>query len=391
MPDPKQMSGIPRPVTDLPNGSVSVRLIRGQMSNNIAGHPIDLHVGSKVITVKTDESGRAQFDKLTPGTPVKATAEVDGEHLESQEFPAPGQNGIRLLLVATDTSKPAEAAVPAVTGQVVLGSNSRILIEPGEETVQVYVLLDIANNARGPVKTATPFTFDLPADATNCGALDGSSPLAKVEGKKVSIAAPFPPGSTFLQIACEVAAPSGDLQLSQRFPAVLEQLAVVVKKVGDTKLTAPQLARQQEMPAQGATYIAGTGPALPAGTPITLSITGMPHHSPWPRWITLGIAVGIVVSGVWAASRGPRDAPARSDERKRLVAKREKLFNDLVRLERDQRNLARGGQSGRGQGHDDRRYESRREELMASLELVYGALEDEGLGPDPIDRGGVAA
>ena len=30
MPDPKQMSGIPRPVDDLPTGSVSVRLIRGQ-------------------------------------------------------------------------------------------------------------------------------------------------------------------------------------------------------------------------------------------------------------------------------------------------------------------------------------------------------------------------
>ena len=35
MPDPKQMAGIPRPVTDLPNGTVSVRLIRGQLSNNI--------------------------------------------------------------------------------------------------------------------------------------------------------------------------------------------------------------------------------------------------------------------------------------------------------------------------------------------------------------------
>ena len=31
MPDPKQMSGIPRPVTDLPAGHVSVRLIRGQL------------------------------------------------------------------------------------------------------------------------------------------------------------------------------------------------------------------------------------------------------------------------------------------------------------------------------------------------------------------------
>ena len=42
MPDPKQMSGIPRPVDDLPNGAISVRLIRGSLSNNIIGHPVDL-------------------------------------------------------------------------------------------------------------------------------------------------------------------------------------------------------------------------------------------------------------------------------------------------------------------------------------------------------------
>src|SRR5579862_359583 len=35
MPDPKQMSGIPRPVTDLPDHAISVRLIRGALSNNI--------------------------------------------------------------------------------------------------------------------------------------------------------------------------------------------------------------------------------------------------------------------------------------------------------------------------------------------------------------------
>jgi len=89
MPDPKQMSGIPRPVDDLPNGAVSVRLIRGSLSNNLTGHPVDLHVGSKVLTVKTDENGRAEFKDFISGTAgamVKATAEVDGESLTAEEF-----------------------------------------------------------------------------------------------------------------------------------------------------------------------------------------------------------------------------------------------------------------------------------------------------------------
>src|SRR5438093_3628428 len=159
MPDAKQMSGIPRPVTDLPNGSVSVRLIRGDLSNNLTNHPVELHQGSKVTTVKTDENGRAQFDGLTAGAGVKAVAVVGGERLESQEFPVPAQGGVRLMLVATDSSK-APATTPnaaPISGQVVLGNQSRIVIEPGDESVQVFYLLDIENSARAPVNIAAPF------------------------------------------------------------------------------------------------------------------------------------------------------------------------------------------------------------------------------------------
>src|SRR5262249_4460371 len=85
MPDPTQMSGVPRPVDDLASGSISVRLIRGSLSNNIAKHPVELRVGSEVRKATTDENGRAQFDKVPGGATVKASADVDGEHLESQE------------------------------------------------------------------------------------------------------------------------------------------------------------------------------------------------------------------------------------------------------------------------------------------------------------------
>ena len=127
MPDPKQMSGIPRPVDDLPNGAISVRLIRGSLSNNLTGHPVDLHVGAKVITVKTDENGRAEFKDFITGTGgamVKATAEVDGEHLESQEFPAPDARrdpaDAGRHRSEQKSTRP-RAAPPAVTGPVVAG------------------------------------------------------------------------------------------------------------------------------------------------------------------------------------------------------------------------------------------------------------------------------
>jgi hypothetical protein len=378
MPDPKQMSGIPRPVDDLPKGSISVRLIRGALSNNISGHPVDLNVGGKVTTVKTDENGRAQFDAVPPGTTVKASADVDGEHLESQEFPAPAQGGIRLMLVATDSSKP---AVPATTGTVVIGRQSRIVLQPREEAVDVYYLLELTNSSSGPVNTAMPFRFDMPADAKGCGIMQGSSPQASIAGTHVSVASPFAPGSTFVQVGCELPAATGGVDIEQRFPAALDHVAVVVKKVGETTLRSPQIKEQRELPADGEMFIAATGPSVAAGQPLEISVDGVPHHNPAPRRVALGLVLVIALAGVWAASGGVDDGPAKAAERKRLLAKRDKLFNELVRLEQDHRN-------GRV---DDRRYASRRAELMSALEQIYGALDGDDTGPEPAHRAGLAA
>ncbi len=381
MPDPKQMAGIPRPVDDLPNGAVSVRLIRGQLSNNIAGHPVDLHVGSKVITVKTDEAGRAQFGDLTPGTTVKATADVDGEHLESQEFPAPSRGGIRLMLVATDSTRKAGPAAPAQTGAVEIGEQSRFVVQPREEAVELFYLLDIANNQNVPVNPPTPFAFDMPAGAVGTAIMEGSSGQATVKGLRVTVQGPFAPGHTFVQVASSLPAADGSIDLAQRLPANLARLAVIVKKVGDTTLKSPQLKEQREMPADGEVFIAATGGPVAAGQPIELTVDGVPHHSQTPRRVALSLALVVVMVGAWFAARPTGAAPAQAAERKRLLARREKLFNDLARLEHDRRN-------GRA---DHRRYAFRREEIVASLEQVYSALDTHDTGPEPADRAGRAA
>lgn len=385
MPDARQMSGIPRPVDDLPAGTVSIRLVRGDLSNNIVNHPVEVHVGSKVNIVRTDENGRAQFSGLTSGTALKAVAVVDGERLESQEFPAPASGGIRMLLVATDKEKEARTAeaakAPAITGQVVIGGESRIVVEPdGEERVRVYYLLDIVNTAQAPINPSTPFTFDTPAAALGTTIMDGSSPLASANGTRVRVAGPFPPGNTFVQAAYALTVSGGSVEISQAFPATLEHLAVIVKKVGDARLSSPQLARQQEMPANGELYLAAAGAgAIPAGQPVVLSVTDLPHHSAVPRWIALSIAMGIVVAGIWAARRP--DPDERGAERKRLIARREKLFQDLIRLESDRR---------RGRG-DQSRYAARREELVAALDHIYGALDSDDPAPEPVGGAGLAA
>ncbi|MBI3400101.1 MAG: hypothetical protein HY048_01670 [Acidobacteria bacterium] len=382
MPDVKQMSGIPRPVTDLPNGAISVRLIRGDLSNNIPNHPVELRAGGKVQTQKTDESGRAQFSGIAAGTTVKASTTVDGEYLESQEFPVPGDGGVRLMLVATDKTKgPATSPEAApINGTVVIGNQSRIVIEPGDEGINVFYLLDVDNTARAPVNTPAPFVLDVPSEATGTTVMEGSSPKATVKGTQLTVERPFAPGHTFAQVAFRLPLSGGTIELRQTFPADLEQVQVVVRKVGETTLKSAQLTEVRDVPAEGDMFIAGTGGKVAAGQPITLTVSGFPHHSNAPRAIALALAGAIALIGVWAGSRRDDDSASRAAERKRLIARREKLFQGLVRLEHDQRN-------GRV---DERRYATRREELVAALEHVYGALDDRDGVPDPAGRAGVA-
>jgi hypothetical protein len=393
-PDPRQMAGIPRPVDDLPNGSVSVRVIRGGFTNNVPNQTVELHVGSDVLKTKTDAEGRAQFDKLKPGEAVKAVADVDGEHLESQQFPAPAQGGIRLVLLAgggADKSgaPAAPAGPPAVTGPVAIGGQTRFILQPGEESVEVYYLLDILNNSSMPVNPPTPFAFDMPTGAAGLGILQGSSPLASVNGLRVTVSGPFPAGSTRVQIGTTFNVTSGSFDLVQRFPAPLTEYAVIVKKLGDTKMSSSQLAAQQVIPAQGETFLGAEGTPVAAEQPLTVSLTDMPHHNPAPRRIALMLALGIVFAGVWASTRNHDDAAARTSERKRLVARREKLLADLVRLERGQGDGREGGDDNKD--NKDNKYRTRREEIVAALEQTYGALDSDGITPEPGNTAGAAA
>lgn len=387
--DPRQMAGIPRPVDDLPSGSVSVRVIRGALTNNIPDQPVQLQVGSDIRTVSTDAEGRAQFDKLPPGITLRAAAIVDGERLESEPFPAPAQGGIRLLLVASSgsasgspdsTASPGPPGAPvaaATSGNVSIGGQTRIIIEAGDENVTLYYLLELMNNSASPVNPATPFDFEMPAGSTGTSILRGSSPLATVNGPRVIVSGPLPPGSTLVQVAAQISTASGALNLTQRFPAPLEAFAIIVEKVGDTKLASPQLAEQRDVAAQGETYIAASGTPVPVGQPLAISVTGMPHHSLTPRYTALTLAVGILVAGIWAGWHAREETGANATERRRLVARREKLLGELVRLDRDER--------------DNPRYGARREEILSALEPIYGALDFDARGPGPGSTAGVAA
>lgn len=372
MPDPRQMSGVPLPTSDLPVGTLTVRVIRGSLSNPVPNHPVDT-TGGASVTKPTNESGRAEFPNLAPGLRIKASTTVNGERLESQEVQIPSTGGVRIMLVATDAEaagREAEdrrlALSPAQRGIVVLGEQSRFVFEMGEDGLSVFNIFQVLNTARTPVDPAAPVVFVLPEGATRAGLLEGSTPLASVVGDRVEVKGPFPPGMTLLQFAYTLPYAGDTLSVRQVLPVQLTQLTVAAQKIGAMRLSSTQIAQQRDVASEGQTYVLGQGPTVPPGGAVEFSFSGLPHAARWPRNLALALVVLILAAGAFASVRG-RGVETTEPARRALQAKRERLFDQLADLEQGQRAGALAPAA----------YAGRRQQLMTSLERVYAALDEE--------------
>lgn len=372
MPDARQMSGMPLNAAELTPGTVTVRVVRGAMTNPLANQKVEI-TGDITASGETNDTGRAEFTGLKIGAHVKAVVTVEGQRIESQEFHIPDKGGIRVALVALDAemAKRAEedrklAAGPAKPGIVVFSDQSRFVFELGDDGLNVFNIFEIENTARTPVTPAVPIVFELPAGAMKAAMLDGGSPLAKVEGRQVVVSSPFPPGKTLVQFAYTLPYSGGAVTFAQKLPAALPQLSVIAQKVGETSIASEQLRGQQDMHAEGNHYIVGSGPPLAAGSVVTVAFSGLPYVPTWPRNIALALAALILAGGGMAAFRG-RTARGAEAERKRLEAERERLFAQLTALEASQRSGA----------IDPQTYATRRHTLVTALEQIYAALDED--------------
>jgi hypothetical protein len=372
-PDPKQMSGIPLPVRDLSPGTITARVLRGQLTNPLEGQTVELTGPGDPRTATTDNAGRATFTGIRPGTRVKVAVTVAGERIESQEFDVPAIGGTRLMLVATDPNAaaapgggaPVRPQQPAAPGTVVFGPETRFVIEMGDDALNVFNMMQIANTGPAPVQTPGPLVFELPARAQGAGMLDGSTQNASVAKGKVTVVGPFPPGQTVVQFAYSIPLGDDTVTIEQKLPAPLPQLTVVAQKAGAMQLASPQLAQRREMTADGGTFVVAQGGALNAGDTVSLTLSGLPSRATWPRNLAVVLAVCIVAAGAWGATRGPRAADVPS--RKGLQNRREQLFSELAALDAARR---------RGSLDEDA-YARRREALVTALEELYRGLDRE--------------
>src|SRR5688572_26415678 len=86
MPAPSEIHGRAIPAGELPDGTVTVRVVREAIGNNIPGQTVRVTAQGRTFSATTDDLGRAEFKDLPRGADARAETTVDGEPLASQPF-----------------------------------------------------------------------------------------------------------------------------------------------------------------------------------------------------------------------------------------------------------------------------------------------------------------
>ncbi|MFN8641865.1 MAG: Ig-like domain-containing protein [Candidatus Binatia bacterium] len=369
MPDARQMSGVPLPAGDLANGTVTVRVVRERMGNNVPNQEVTLTTPEGAVSGVTDAEGRAEFTSVAPGAKVTASTRIDGEILRSQEFTVPAAGGVRVALVAgadkaaaaEDAANKAAAAGPARPGAVVFGADTRIVLEFQNDDPTFFYIFSVVNNARTPVVPPAPLALTLPSKAEQASLVSGPPGLARLDKGVLQLSGPFPPGQTAFQVAFRMPLAS-TIHVSQAWPAPVEGFLVAAQRAGGLEMTSPQLSGIREGDNGGQPFVVGTAGRLNEGQAVELTFSHVPAPPAWPFWTAvIAAAVGLLWT-LWAITGA---APDHGRERQALLAERERLLGAIAALDAEAR--ARGA---------DAKRDAKRERLMAAVEQVYARLDE---------------
>ena len=380
MPDPSQIHGKALSASELPDGTVTVRVVREAIGNNLAGQQVRVTSDGRSFTATTDELGRAEFKTLPRGAEARAEATVEGESLVSEPFMVPATGGLRVILVSgiaraaeRRTREQAEAlAAPPIRGVVWFGGETRIIAELQSDTLTFFYHLEIVNSARTRVDIGGPIVFDLPKGAAGAATASNAPKSATLNGTRLTVVGPFNPGSTTIDLSFQLPHSHPSMTVTQTWPVELKEWLVAMEKVANVSISSPQfVGGPEDRSTETAIYMVGTGHPIQAGSALSMQFGNLPVQGQISTRVALGLAILLIAAGVWlSVRRRPEDETSRDA----LAARRETLLTRLAALENSHRTGAIG----------DDRYRAKRERLLSDLEEVYGEL-DEVAGPP---RGG---
>jgi hypothetical protein len=373
------VTGRVAPAADLPKGTLEldltdadgkpiadteVRLGEIHLNQAETGRELQLH------TAISDGRGRARFQNLNTAQDAGYAAVIDhrGMRLSTEPFRMSPEAGMRGQILALGRSADPSA--------LKIDSRSRMIIELRQDAVTVMQRLVFQNVSREIFDPGEQgLLLPVPANAVGVQEIPGASPLEIGPGG-VRLKAVIPPNgaaATATQVQFGYAFMLGDsssVDLRQTVPAALEELLIIVPAKANLTLEASGLKTlPEETNENGEKLKLYTVGPVGAGGDLVLTVSGAPTRERAGVVLATSLCCLLVLAAVvWGRAPKGEGGGAQGAGRQVLIERREKLFSELVAVERERRQP---GAPSNGV------LETRRRDLMGRLEALYRELGGE--------------
>ncbi len=302
---------------------------------------------------KTSADGEARFEGLDAKPTSGYLAEVvkDGSRYAGKPFRLTENAGARVAIEVRPVSRDLSA--------LSIGPGSHLILEVGDDALQVIEVLRVNNAGTAPVEVAGGLRLPLPPQAVSATVGPESPPSLSATGHEALWKGPIPVGDTELQVMFVLPYKSDVVELRQRTPIPFAEVAAVIEKIDGLAVTGDRL-ETEERELGGRKLMLVRGPATAPGGELTLRVTGLPRNDPTWRIAAAALSVLILIGFALYARGGGADSPR--ELRRKLAARREHLLDELVALE--------------DKGGDDAKRQKRRDDLTERLAEVYRELDE---------------
>lgn len=372
--DPFQMgavTGSVAPADGLPAGALEIAIAdaAGSPVRNVEVKLGQVGPGEGAVNVHkatSDEQGVARFTALPTGDQVAYAAVILHEQMRlgTDAFRLGADKGARGQIRALGrTSDPSGLRIDP---------RSKIIVVSREEALEVMqnlVFMNTGDKLFDPGEKG--LLIPLPDGHVSGTELQGGAPLDPRPGEGMLLKAPVAPNSAAM-FATQVrfgyilkSEGESEVEVRQPMPFGMESpFLIVPDSAGLTVEAAGLKSLPEEKDEQGKVVRLYTLPQIAPGGTLAIRFRGLAQRDRSGQTVTAVLFLGLVLAGAVAARR-PRDATkGKVSDVEKLVERREKLFAELVDVERARRDA----------GAPDPRLDERRRELVAKLEGLYREL-----------------
>jgi hypothetical protein len=169
-----------------------------------------------------------------------------------------------------------DGAVRVALDHIVLEADAQTQAVKVLEVFQVANDGDLAYVSAEDAQTDATLQFSLPSDATQVSVITGVEPQDLVRtATGLADTNPLVPGEKEVALAYDLPYAESDLVFEKTLPYPTDRIAILIKDEGFT-VSSPTLSTSEPVEMGDETYTSLSADSLPAGTPIEVSLSGLP-------------------------------------------------------------------------------------------------------------------